>query len=392
MLHAPRWAVVAALSAIAVEAPEVGAQSAPAPLILTRDLRIDATEQDLSPIGWLLVARNGTIVAAQPQDNLLRYFDGKGTPLGTFGRGGAGPGEFKSLGLRGWAGDTLWVGDISTRRLTLVGPDRKLATTVPFPTAVTVGPSAKAPLPSLAFIIPQSYQRDGSMLVSALAGKGADWTEWTSADNKDATPILRVSGEGVLDRIVAWRPSFHCSVSIEIKGGTGSMSIPFCATPLLAYSDDGGGVAQVSMENATGRSARYQLTVVRDKGDTVFSRTYAYAPQAIPRQAADSAIAARSRMQGGAWIDAVKKMTIPPTYPPVSRVLIGRDATVWLESYPTGATRSWTVLDEHGNPVATATVPRNVALQVVSLDAVWAIETDEDGLQSIVRFAVSRRG
>ena len=293
MLHAPGWAVVAALSAIAVEAPQVGAQSAPAPLTFTRDLRIDATEQDLSPIGWLLVARNGTIVAAQPQDNLLRYFDGKGTPLGTFGRGGAGPGEFKSLGLRGWAGDTLWVGDISTRRLTLVGPDRKLATTVPFPTAVTVGPSAKAPLPSLAFIIPQSYQRDGSMLVSALAGKGADWTEWTGADNKDATPILRVSGEGVLDRIVAWRPSFHCSVSIEIKGGTGSMSIPFCATPLLAYSDDGGGVAQVSMENATGRGAHYQLTVVRDKGDTVFSRTYAYAPQAIPRQAADSAIAAR---------------------------------------------------------------------------------------------------
>jgi hypothetical protein len=181
-------------------------------------------------------------------------------------------------------------------------------------------------------------------------------------------------------------------VSIEIKGGFGSMSVPFCALPLQAFSDEGTGLVQVWMENATGRTGHYQVTVVRDRGDTVFSRTYSYVPQEIPRHVADSALAARSRMQAGAWSEAVKKMTIPPTYAPLNRVLLGRDATTWLESYPTGATRSWTVLDERGNPVATATVPRNVALQVVSLDAIWAIETDDDGLQSVVRFAVSRRG
>ena len=68
----------------------------------TRDLRIDANAHDLSPIDWISVAPDGAIVFNQPQDSLLRFFDAQGKSLGTFGRGGAGPSEFRIMAAHGW--------------------------------------------------------------------------------------------------------------------------------------------------------------------------------------------------------------------------------------------------------------------------------------------------
>ena len=108
----------------------------PPGLRLTRDLRIDAAEQDLSEVGWVAVAPGGSIVVAQPQDGLLRFFSARGVPLGTFGRMGRGPGEFERLSRVAWIGDTLWVGDFGTRRFTLVAPDRTLIRTTPYIQAI----------------------------------------------------------------------------------------------------------------------------------------------------------------------------------------------------------------------------------------------------------------
>ena len=69
---------------------------------IQRDLRIDANAHDLSPIDWITVAPDGAIVFNQPQDSLLRFFDAQGKSLGTFGRGGAGPSEFRIMAAHGW--------------------------------------------------------------------------------------------------------------------------------------------------------------------------------------------------------------------------------------------------------------------------------------------------
>jgi hypothetical protein len=48
------------------------------------------------------------------------------------------------------------------------------------------------------------------------------------------------------------------------------------------------------------------------------------------------------------------------------------------------------MLDARGNIAASIIVPRNTTVLAASRERIWAIETDEDGLQHIVRYRVSR--
>jgi hypothetical protein len=52
--------------------------------------------------------------------------------------------------------------------------------------------------------------------------------------------------------------------------------------------------------------------------------------------------------------------------------------------------RSWHVLDARGSVIGKIVAPSNTQFMAVSRDQVWAIETDNDGLQHIVRFRVTR--
>jgi hypothetical protein len=81
---------------------------------------------------------------------------------------------------------------------------------------------------------------------------------------------------------------------------------------------------------------------------------------------------------------------LPANYPPLARVMLGRDDTVWLERFSISGDREWLMLDGQGSVAGRFTVPRSIVLAVASRDQVWAIETDDDGLQHIVRYRVSR--
>src|SRR5687768_11191538 len=99
--------IAAAIALLPLGGSQTRAQSTPA-LRLVQDVRIDAANHDLSPIGWLLASNEGTIAISQPQDHTIRFFARTGAALGQFGRKGQGPGEFIDMTLAGWMGDTLW--------------------------------------------------------------------------------------------------------------------------------------------------------------------------------------------------------------------------------------------------------------------------------------------
>ena len=52
--------------------------------------------------------------------------------------------------------------------------------------------------------------------------------------------------------------------------------------------------------------------------------------------------------------------------------------------------RTWQTLDDRGNPIGQLKVPRNVRIKVASRAAIWATETDDDGMQHIVRYRIVR--
>jgi hypothetical protein len=365
-------------------------QAAPA-LRLTRDLRIDAAAHDLTlvfPPGGIAVSSQGSIAASQNQDGTIRFFDAQGNALGVFGRKGQGPGEFQRIGGFTWAGDTLMVSDGTTRRYTLISPDRTLVRSVAWPSLVTLPAREGGEAPRVRAANPRARYSDGSLLLPASLATGSAAPDWPGG-GKPGVPFIRVDSSGAFQRLVAWSQRAQCEAPFDAGAGPGSggMLIPFCHQALEEVSPDGN--LFVLVVKGSERPSTFRVTAFRANGDTVFSQPVAFQSVPIPKSVADSARAARAR-GSQSQKDAAAKMPIPETYPPFARLIVGRDETIWIESYGPGAERFWFVLDNRGTDTGKAMVPRNVQLMVVSRTAVWGIETDDDGLQHIVRFRVSR--
>jgi hypothetical protein len=155
------------------------------------------------------------------------------------------------------------------------------------------------------------------------------------------------------------------------------------------FSADGGRYAIALVER--GERAGYRVTVTRTTGDTAFDRLYTYRPVPVPKARFDSIIARRTARGSPEQIAMWRGMSAPSSYPPLSRVVLGRDQTTWLEEYTIEGDRRWLVLDARGEPIGRVTVPRSVQVLAASREAVWATDTDDDGLQHIVRFAIGSR-
>jgi hypothetical protein len=390
-MKAHRCSAVFLTSAFCAGAVTAAAAQAAPELRLTRELRIDAAEHDLTlmfPPGGLAVAPNGTIVVSQHQDGVLRFFDAQGRPSGSFGRKGQGPGEFQLIARFFWMGDTLVVGDGNTRRFTLVSPDRKLVRTVPYLQAVSKPEQSTSTAQAHRVGIARLLFPDHSQLVSATFADGAPIPDWLG---KSAPGMLffRADSSGALRRVFGWAPNAtSCRVvSGSERSGLMVLTVPFCAIPLEDAGMGRGRLALVYAEEGT-RPA-YRVSVFNMNGDTVFSRSYSFQRIPVPKADKDTAIAARNR--GDAARRAlVEKMQLPEFFPPFSRLLVGRDETTWLELPPVRDSRTWQVLDARGNVTGSVNVPRNTTIMVASREMIWAIETDDDGLQHIVRYRVTR--
>ena len=379
----------AAEVAVLASAPTLHAQS-PTALHLTRDLRIDAVESDLTlitPPGGMAVAPNGTIVVSQNQDGMIRFFDPSGKALGAFGRRGQGPGEFQQLTRLMWSADTLAVSDQPSRRLTLISPDRKLIRTVPWLSAVSMPSRSASEAPRFLVSAPRVRYTDGGQLVTVSLATGSPAPAWPGGE-KEGVPLLRVDSAGAFQRLIGWSPRRQCNSYWDSGSGMGSgtMPIPFCAQTMEEVTPDG---AQLIIVSAEASTPSYRVVALRENGDTVFNRSYRYQPSSIPQRSRDSARALRAR-GSQSQRDAAAAMPIPESYPPLARVVPGRDYTTWLELYGQGGTRTWQVLDTRGAVIGTAVLPPNIQVMVTSRDVIWGIETDNDGLQHIVRYRVSR--
>lgn len=384
------WRFLCALG-VGIAAPYVTATAQSLPeLQLTRDLRIDAAANDLTrifPPGGLAVAPNGMIAVTQNQDGTIRFFDAQGKPSGAFGRKGQGPGEFQMITSFMWIGDTLLASDGTTRRYTFISPDRALLRSISWLPSVSVPGRAGIEAPRVRASFPRARYADGSTLLTVSLATGSTTPDWPGGE-QPGTPFIRVDSTGAFQRLIAWSTRAQCAVQFDAGNGptSGSLGIPFCHQTLEEVSPDGDLLVLVSKE--TERPA-FRVTGFRANGDTSFTRSIAFRAIAIPKSVVDSARATRARGSQGQR-DAAAKMPIPETYPPFARLIVGRDESIWIESFGPGAERFWYVLDNRGTVTGRATVPGNVQLMAVSRTVVWGIETDDDGFQHIIRLRVSR--
>jgi hypothetical protein len=368
--------------------PAVAQQPAVPLLRLEREVRVDAAENDLSPIGWLAVASDGSIAISQPQDHHVRFFSPRGIPTATFGRKGHGPGEFGAMTLHGRVGDTLWVGDFETRRFTLIGPDGRLVRSNMFPNGIRFPEDTPRPWPSFISAPPWGLYHDGDVLLLPYPA-GEVTPGWMKRPEGTLMPFVRVTRDGLFERVIAWTHLPHPECLVNTR--TGSRTKPLCFRPFWAVSARGGVIVTVTVERSDAQNDYVRALAVKGDGDTLFTTLMTVPRQRIPRNVADSVREGFMRAVSKSSPGETVSLDLPDAFPPYEKALVSADEkTIWLESGVATGNRAWRILEMTGRPIGSVQVPHSTQLRVVSLERVWATERDSDGLESVVVFRVQR--
>jgi len=360
---------------------------APKTLTITRDLLVPPEEADLASVQHMAVSPRGQIVVRQRKQKLLKAFGPNGG-VSTIGRGGGGPGEFQNPTRIGFVGDSLWALDPSLSRVSIFGPDLKYVRGFPEPLSLGMG---RDDLP-LAYST-QALLPGGDLRAVASFRPTSPRPAWAVGVDPGSDIIVRISPSGEFKKRLLSRPLDKCIVEYRYAKGSGTTGIPFCPSPLATDWDGGTGVASVDVEVSEGKAARYRVTVVDDQGVTRFSRSIGYVPVPATKGAADSLAAIRAMIIKDSPPDAVAAMPKPkpyPNFPPIRRVILGRDYSVWLEERILGPGHRWLVLDPKGVTVGVVTVPNEITLRAAELGTVWGTITDADDVQGVVRYRVGR--
>ena len=357
----------------------------------TEDLRIGSVDDSASAIasvGSLAVDTGGRIYVSQPVDGTIRVFDAEGNHLGTFGRLGDGPGEFRQLSQIGIFTDTLYASDRTAGRVTLLALDGQLLGTVP--------------------LVPHGLGEDWLPLAPMRLGPGgmALAVPGYLPVLRDPTAdyrwlLLRIdrSGEIMDTAALVVQPSER---SILLRSSFGPQMIPQpLGVPVLPLiSADGSRVGIARIGGTTGGNATtFGVTVLRSIRDTVWSRSYAYEPIPISPLIVDSTVAATiGRLNREAFPDRAdaerqirRGMSLPDDLAPVSGGVFADDGDLWLRREEVlGQDQRWTVLDSAGAPVARITLPRGVRVEVVRSSKLWGVGRDELGVPYVVRYTIHR--
>ncbi|MBA2292312.1 MAG: hypothetical protein H0W15_07650 [Gemmatimonadales bacterium] len=310
---------------------------------------------------------------------MLRFFDARGTKLGSFGRKGEGPAEFRSIGVyRGWNGTVFWQGDILLGRAVLIDDALKNAGTVSLP---AIPPAGAFILPAIVGILP-----GGDLLVHATYRQSPVPPQWARGITAARTfVVLRVNARGDVLRLLGVLPQTADGCVTVVNGR--SRPVPECAEPYGAASPDGSRYAMVEPYTSGPNNGKYRVILVAAGGDTVFSALIPYTARQIGRTEADSI---RRAKVAGVKSDLLAKdymeMPLPTVFRPVHGALVAAGGAVWVALRPERDGRRWVRVDRTGKVTGSIVVPHNVTLHVISSSQAWGVEHDEDDIPSVVRF------
>lgn len=359
---------------------------------LVEELRLDANTEDFPGILRFAVGPRGQIAIPIRADLHVRFYDAQGRKLGTFGRPGSGPGEFRDMGRFGWLSDTLWVYDGSQHRITYVSPELKHIRTEILAPQLNEGATARGSSDSgsVYLFVPAALPGNGRLVGPAMIA-----VRQSASSGATRSVMISTTADGSGRKELATIPTPE-KATLVYRPGDGSAvtrGVPFGFYAQPEYAVDGSRVAWLTTEPGD-RGGQYTVTVIASGGDTVLSRAYPYVGTPIPKSVMDSAIGSIAMPSGGramppkaaATLQHMARAAAPRFYPPVSGIVVGLDNTTWIQLRPTKDGTESLVLDVKGNVVARVLVPPRSNLVQARLDRVWLREIDDDGLASIVRY------
>ena len=309
---------------------------------------------------------DGLLYTLHEGEATIRRWTADGSPAGTLGRKGEGPGEFRFPFQLGFFGDSLWVWDVMASRASYFDVEGVFLGSVSVRSArgSTDEPAAR----------PVAPLRDGTFMGVAIAGQRA-----IASGARTEMPYVRLDAAGNgLARI--WAQPLERHDAIAQLFGDGYLS-GFGRRALL--------VVDRRVWSGEGDAA-VRVTEIGFDGDTIVTAPVPYDPTPLTAERYDSVV--------GDWVGAggdeaqIREALYRPSHlPAVSNLITGEDGTIWLQRYDpvvveTGELMSeWWVLDSEGSPLGRAQTPEGLEIKLVSDDTVWGIERDELDVEYIVR-------
>ncbi|MGQ0702247.1 MAG: hypothetical protein ACT4PM_03840 [Gemmatimonadales bacterium] len=306
---------------------------------------------------------NGEIAVADGGSNQVRYFGPDGTFRRAFGRQGAGPGEFQSMGRPIRFGDTLAVHDGRNDRLTLFRSDTLLLTR-----------PVRASNATERFYL-HDRLADGRWL--ATTGVSPRFSSRPYRDSI-AVGIFPAVGEGDVQRL-GWFPGPWI---VSIEGQITGMAAFFAWVTARPVAKE-----ILVLDSDQERLRRFALDGTELPGGAIPVRGQPLTRELIEqvkRRDADPDVPSR-------WIDTRYDPAVLPDRLPFRGFLVDSDNLVWLEEYRLEEKPGrYFILSLDARLVATITVPPGFRATEIGSDYVLGVETDANGVERIVVYRLTR--
>jgi hypothetical protein len=360
-------------------------------LTLHEDLRIGSAEDPDSGFSRIAAAEIGpdsSLYVLESMANEVRIFDYHGRRVGTIGRAGAGPGEFRLLGRLGFAGDTLWVWDAGNRRISWFDRSGQLLMETPtrirIPVDLGVSPP---PVPTL--VTPTHVRGDGFIGSEEGQNLGA-----ATAQPPDSfrIPVVRFDRTGSVVDTIAWQwTSFPRRIATHAGlPGVITVNSGIVESPVRVHDHNWSFVFR--WHDDAQDTGVLELVKVGSSSDTVYRRLLRYDLNRIPASYGDSIVRRygdmASRMNGdrGVVEEAVRgAMRLPRSFPPFTDYRIGSDGSVWLQLRSATDSANWAVIDPRGKPAGRVSLPHEVSPLWIGRGFVWAVHYDHVDVPWLVR-------
>jgi hypothetical protein len=332
----------------------------------------DTTAQ-FTAIGGLGRLSTGEIAVfnAVPVD--IRLFSPTGKFVRRVARPGGGPGELGAVYWFGRSGDSLMTFDLVQARITVFDVPRSQVATIPF--APTKVPSRLVVSGALA---------NGSWVVATTSFSRTH----VDGPARDSTTIgIWRAGTDGMQPIGAFPNLAYFYKNVPTGLAMNLDALAAHTTFLTVGSELWVGVPEASsiaVYDATGKLARQ----VRVPFEPIRF------DNAELRRVRDRRLAAAKRAADSALISAMFDGSARPlgTRPAFSRLVLGRDGRVWVESFRVDRASSaeYIALDRTGKVVARLTSPPGVRFWDIGPDYALGVRKDEDDVETVELFSIVR--
>lgn len=340
-------------------------------------------EKGFSSLGDVIVVGD-KILVEEPLDHRIRLFSVDGSPLGSIGGRGGGPGEFESLDAMGLHQGMLWVADDDLGRIQFFDAQYRYKSSVPIWGHPSLSPGGWDVIGILG---------DGSMLFGA-----ARYAHEVVADPRRPDHIVRLNPDETRLDTVSTIVGLPFVVEIQGRPGWRQFGVrPVYDRSVSTASRYGLGLVVVHREVAEEASSQtYRVVRFDAEADTAWVRDYLYDPipiadEWLSRRVDDWVQRAGTGVDHRLYRRAVEEAFAGPRFfPAVRSVRAGEDGTTWLLLRTGMDSTEWEVLDASGQPMGRLEPPHENYLAWPDLETPWFIEYDEFDVPYVVQYRVRR--